>query len=251
MLHARLLAVAGADLPRFRNRSDSVSRLEGFSDTAFGFAITLLVVSLAVPNRFDELLKQLSGLPVFAVTFALVATIWYGQFLFFRRYAMSDFVTVVLTLLLLFVVLFYVYPLKFLFAVAFQTGGISFQERDVPTLFLIYGLGFASVSFVLALLYAHAYRKRDELGLNEWEVLVTRLSIAGHLATATVGLVSAALAQVIPQPATALVAGFIYFAVAIPWFLIGRYQARRARAVAKSGPVTLGQNSLDSERHPR
>jgi len=243
--------VAGADLPRFRNRSDSVSRLEGFSDTAFGFAITLLVVSLAVPNRFDELLKQLSGLPVFAVTFALVATIWYGQFLFFRRYAMSDFVTVVLTLLLLFVVLFYVYPLKFLFAVAFQTGGISFQERDVPTLFLIYGLGFASVSFVLALLYAHAYRKRDELGLNEWEVLVTRLSIAGHLATATVGLVSAALAQVIPQPATALVAGFIYFAVAIPWFLIGRYQARRARAVAKSGPVTLGQNSLDSERHPR
>ena len=243
--------MAGADLPRFRNRSDSVSRLEGFSDTAFGFAITLLVVSLAVPNRFDELLKQLSGLPVFAVTFALVATIWYGQFLFFRRYAMSDFVTVVLTLLLLFVVLFYVYPLKFLFAVAFQTGGISFQERDVPTLFLIYGLGFASVSFVLALLYAHAYRKRDELGLNEWEVLVTRLSIAGHLATATVGLVSAALAQVIPQPATALVAGFIYFAVAIPWFLIGRYQARRARAVAKSGPVTLGQNSLDSERHPR
>jgi uncharacterized membrane protein len=243
--------VAGGDLPRFRNRSDSVSQLEGFSDTAFGFAITLLVVSLAVPNRFDELLKQLSGLPVFAVTFALVATIWYGQFLFFRRYAMSDFVTVVLTLLLLFVVLFYVYPLKFLFAVAFQTGGISFQERDVPTLFLIYGLGFASVSFVLALLYAHAYRKRDELGLNEWEVLVTRLSIAGHLATATVGLVSAGLAQVIPQPATALVAGFIYFAVAIPWFLIGRYQARRARAVAKSEAVTLGQNSLDSERHPR
>jgi len=226
--------VAGDDLPRFRNRSDSVSRLEGFSDTAFGFAITLLVVSLAVPNRFDELLKQLSGLPVFAVTFALVATIWYGQFVFFRRYAMSDFVTVVLTLLLLFVVLFYVYPLKFLFAVAFQAGGISFQERDVPTLFLIYGLGFASVSFVLALLYAHAYRKRDELGLTEWESLLTRLSIAGHVATATVGLVSAGLAQVIPQPATASVAGFIYFAVAIPWFLIGRYQARRARAVAKS-----------------
>ena len=226
--------MAGDDLPRFRNRSDSVSRLEGFSDTAFGFAITLLVVSLAVPNRFDELLKQLSGLPVFAVTFALVATIWYGQFVFFRRYAMSDFVTVVLTLLLLFVVLFYVYPLKFLFAVAFQAGGISFQERDVPTLFLIYGLGFASVSFVLALLYAHAYRKRDELGLTEWESLLTRLSIAGHVATATVGLVSAGLAQVIPQPATASVAGFIYFAVAIPWFLIGRYQARRARAVAKS-----------------
>ena len=226
--------MAGDDVPRFRNRSESVSRLEGFSDTAFGFAITLLVVSLAVPNRFEELLQQLSGLPVFAVTFALVATIWYGQFVFFRRYAMSDFVTVVLTLLLLFVVLFYVYPLKFLFALAFQTGGIVFQERDTPALYLIYGLGFASVSFVLGLLYAHAYRKREELGLTEWESLVTRLSVAGHLATAMVGLISAGLAQVIPQPATAAVAGFIYFIVALPWFLIGRYQASRARALARS-----------------
>ncbi|MDQ6713024.1 MAG: TMEM175 family protein [Candidatus Dormibacteraeota bacterium] len=232
--------MARDDVPRFRNRSESVSRLEGFSDTAFGFAITLLVVSLAVPNRFDELLRQLSGLPVFAVTFALVATIWYGQFVFFRRYAMSDFVTVVLTLLLLFVVLFYVYPLKFLFALVFQTGGISFQERDTPALFLIYGLGFASVSFVLALLYIHAYRKREELGLTEWEVLATRVSIGGHLGAMAVGLLSAALAQVIPQPATASVAGFIYFAVALPWFLLGRYQAKRARLLARSARQPSG-----------
>jgi len=240
--------VAGDDVPHFRNRSESVSRLEGFSDTAFGFAITLLVVSLAVPNRFEQLLQQLSGLPVFAVTFALVATIWYGQFVFFRRYAMSDFVTVVLTLLLLFVVLFYVYPLKFLFNLVFQTGGITFQERDTPALFLIYGLGFASVSLVLALLYLHAYRKREELGLTEWEVLMTRLSVAGHLSAMTIGLFSAGLAQVIPQPATAAVAGFIYFAVALPWFVIGRYQARRSRALAsdakRPGPRGPGQSNV-------
>ena len=100
--------MSGDPLPRFRLRSESVSRLEGFSDTAFGFAITLLVVSLAVPSRFGQLHQQLRGLPVFAVTFALVATIWYAQFVFFRRYALSAVVTVVLTLLLLFVVLFYV-----------------------------------------------------------------------------------------------------------------------------------------------
>ena len=70
---------------------------------------------------------------------------------------------------------------------------MSLNERDVPFLFLICGIGFASVSLVLALLYTHAYRKREELGLNDWERLVTRLSIADNLATMAVGLASAAL----------------------------------------------------------
>jgi uncharacterized membrane protein len=226
--------VAGDSLPKFRNRSESVSRLEGFSDTAFGFAITLLVVSLAVPNHFSELIQQLQGLPVFAVTFALVSTIWYTQFIFFRRYALSDEVTVVLTLVLLFVVLFYVYPLKFLFGTVFSVGGATLLPSDVPLLFLIYGLGFAGVNLVLALLYIHAYRKREELELNDWELYVTRLSIADNLATMSIGLVSAGLAQVLPAPYAAECAGFVYFAAALPKGVAGTLRGRRARELAKA-----------------
>lgn len=219
---------------RFHNRSESVSRLEGFSDTAFGFAITLLVVSLAVPSHFDQLLQQLRGLPVFAVTFFLVAGVWYAQYIFFRRYALSDVVTVILTLLLLFVVLVYVYPLKFLFGVAFQVSGVSIHPSELPLLFLIYGLGFAAASFVLALLYIHAYRKREELGLTEWERFVTRVSIVDHSATMMVGLASAGLAQIVPEPATTAVAGYIYFAVAGIKFAAGWTRGRRARTLARS-----------------
>ena len=34
-------------------RHHEVTRLEGFSDAVFGFALTLLVVSLEVPNSFE------------------------------------------------------------------------------------------------------------------------------------------------------------------------------------------------------
>ncbi|HEY5445470.1 MAG TPA: TMEM175 family protein, partial [Pyrinomonadaceae bacterium] len=109
----------------FRLRSEEISRIEGLSDAVFGFAITLLVVSLEVPKTFNELATAMSGFGAFAISFALLFLVWYNQHKFFRRYGLQDTVTIVLNAILLFVVLFYVYPLKFLFTflVSRFTGG--------------------------------------------------------------------------------------------------------------------------------
>ena len=56
-------------------RSREVTRLEGFSDAVFGFALTLLVVSLEVPESFPALKQTLSGFLPFAATFAVVSWI--------------------------------------------------------------------------------------------------------------------------------------------------------------------------------
>src|SRR5258707_8704630 len=99
----------------FRLRGAGVSRLDVFSDVIFGMALTLLVVSLQVPKGFGELRVAIREFFPIALCFTLFLLLWYAHSQFFRRFALYDRTTVILNSVLLFVVLFYVYPLKFLF----------------------------------------------------------------------------------------------------------------------------------------
>jgi hypothetical protein len=175
----------------FRWRSHEVSRIEGLSDAVFGFAITLLVVSLEVPKTFNELSATMRGFGAFAISFLLLFTVWFNQYKFFRRYGLQDNTTVWLNGALLFVILFYIYPLKFLFSFLVNelTGGhgevrlangnaeAMIEGDQMGTLMLIFGAGYLAVFSVFVLLYWHAYRKRLELELNALESFDTRNSI--------------------------------------------------------------------------
>src|SRR3954452_8465212 len=98
----------------FRWRGGEIARIEGLSDAVFAFAVTLLVVSLEVPKTFNELQALMRGVFPFAISFALLMQVWHEQYLYFRRYNLQDAISTWLNCVLLFVVLFYVYPLKFL-----------------------------------------------------------------------------------------------------------------------------------------
>src|SRR6187401_2287566 len=143
--------------------SSDVTRLEAFSDAVFGFAITLLVVSLEVPNSFDELMQVMRGLPVFAVTFAILLMIWQEHHRLFKKFPSSDGATIWLNGALLFVVVSYIYPLKFLFGQIVLPGGLrfgaggAFQGVDqLVMLMVIYGAGFAQIFLIFAVLYWRA-----------------------------------------------------------------------------------------------
>ena len=111
--------------------------------------------------------------------------------------------------MLLFVVLFYVYPLKFVFTFLIDrfTGGHGevrlpngtvesmVESADhVASLMIIFGVGYVAVFAVFALLYWHAYRKRNQLDLNELEVFDTRTDIRESLLNVGIGVVSISLA---------------------------------------------------------
>jgi uncharacterized membrane protein len=237
----RHLAQQGFGADRgFRWRGGEISRLEGLSDAVFAFAVTLLVVSLEVPETFNEHLRVLRGFFAFAVCFSILFWVWYDHYRFFRRYGLADGVTTTLTGALLFIVLFYVYPMKFLFTMLFDqlfgdTTVQAIQPRQAPLLMTVYGAGFIAVQVVFVLLYLRAYRLADTLELDAYELLTTRAEIQGF-GLNIVGVASI-LIVVIGGPDAAFWSGMTYMLVMPLQFLNGRVMGVRIRRAA----TTLAQ----------
>ncbi len=228
---------------KFRWRSREISRIEGLSDAVFAFAITLLVVSLEVPETFSELAETMHGFGAFLVCFMLLFFVWFNQYRFFRRYGLQDTTTVLLNAALLFVVLFYVYPLKFLFTFLVDrfTGGhgevhlpngnvvamIESQDQ-MASLMIIFNLGYLAVFGVFILLYCHAYRKRKELNLNELEQFDTRDSIWESALNCGIAIFSL-LIVLVGGTARAGLAGMAYMLTPLVMTINGKVVGRRRK----------------------
>jgi Endosomal/lysosomal potassium channel TMEM175 len=210
----------------FRWRGMEISRLEGFSDAVFGFALTLLVVSLEVPRNFTELRVLVYELPAFAVCFVILFGIWNGHYTYCRRFGLVEGGAKLLTGLLLFLVLFYVYPLKFLWSFLFgallvNTGWLPrdvqlelvarvqpmVAETAAPHMMILYSTGYCAVMATFAALYQHALRRATALELDAIEQCLTRGSLRFYCVQVAVALLSIALAAA-GHPA---LAGWCYF----------------------------------------
>ena len=230
----------------FRWRGSDISRIEGLSDAVFAFAITLLVVSLEVPKTFAQLRETMHGFIAFGVCFVLLLTIWHAQYIYFRRYALDDRATFMLNAVLLFVVAFYIYPLKFLFTM-FVDRITGYQQMEgghpVPgltrgewsDLMMIYSAGFVGLYVIFALLYLHAYRLRDALELSPMEAYETRGVVQENLVMIAIGAIGMAAAWV-QQPA---LSGMTYALIGPLQTYLGMRHGRRRRELAERQPTPV------------
>jgi uncharacterized membrane protein len=161
----------------FRWRGQEVSRIENLTDAVFGFALTLLVVSTEVPQNYESLLRIFRDFPAFAACFAILLLFWNDHYKFFRRYGLEDFFTRTINYVILLLVLFSVYPLKFLFTTWLGSGTRLDSLEQLYSLYRIYGLGFATIWLLYAALQTHALRQAAALKLTPVEVVMSRLQL--------------------------------------------------------------------------
>ena len=261
MIREKLIEKRISENTSFRWRSTEISRIEGLSDAVFGFAITLLVVSLEVPKTFKELASAMSGFGAFAISFGLLFLVWYNQHKFFRRYGLQDLTTIVLNAVILFVVLFYVYPLKFLFTflVSRFTGGHgeirlpngnveSMLENDgqMGSLMLIFGVGYLAIFLVFVLLYMHAYRRREQLQLNTLEVFDTVSGVQESALNCGIALVSISLVW-FGGPGLAGFAGMAYMLTGLVMATHGFINGARRKRIEKEFANQLSEPVYEPE----
>lgn len=221
-------------------------RLESLSDGAFAVAIGLLVVTIDAQKEFGQVVDVMRTAPAIAGAFAVILWIWAEHRRFFSRYELDDVPTVFLNGVLLFVVLLYVYPLKF---VAMYVLGTLFglfpadlrvalgSPRDGSVLLRIYGAGFIAIFALFFLLYRHAWRRRDALGLSPLARFDTRTSLRSSAICMGVGAFSV-LFTLVETGWAAGVAGFSYVLLGpLMGFHGYRSGVERERLEAESAPT--------------
>ena len=221
----------------FRQRGEAMTRLETFTDAAFAFAVTMLVVGGGdnIPTNFDEMVAAMKQVPAFAASFANILLFWYAHHVWSRRFGLDDVGSALWSFALVFVVLVYIYPLKALYSGAFHSFSGGYLEsyfaftsfEDLRTMFVIFGSAYIAMSAVIVMLNRHALSKSVELKLSELELYETKSTLQHWIINMVVPAISIWLALTLPDGWLGL-AGFVYgiFGVVLPWHSIRRNRGR-------------------------
>ena len=235
--------------PDFRFRGQEPGRLENFSDACFALAITLLLISTSPPASFEQVRKFAWEIIPFFLCITLIVLIWHQHFIFFFRYGLRNASVVTLNTLFLILVLFYVYPLKFLakaillpLTALFGEDAINLELRgmysgsNMGDLMIIYGVGATAIFLVLAVMYRYALKQSVELELNELEKFDTQSAMMANFLMASVPFLSVLVALILKDDyRVGFFSGTTYFLYSP---LMAIYWRVRTKKRKKIGSVT-------------
>lgn len=196
--------------PHFEWRGQNVTRLENLSDIVFALALGMLLLTDTPPSTYSELIAFLSNIVPVAAGFAILFGIWNAHFIFFRRYGLADGKIVFLNSLILLLVLFVAYPLRFIFDSLFgyviflltdDATRLMASEMDIQTSaqgVAIFNAGFAMIIYLTSLMYGHALKKGEMLGLSPNEIQASKRTMWRYRGETAIAALTAILAITTP-----------------------------------------------------
>lgn len=172
-------------------------RYDNFTDAAFAFAVSLLVIGGAgAPSDFDQLVSALGDIPAFAFGFAIVVMFWTSHVRWRRLRGDGSTWSILLTLLLVFLTLIYIQPLRGMASATglWFTGQGRFFGGSLSGLFAVYGTGFVAMALTMSALFADALRN-PELGTAgradaKGEIIIWLILAATGLVSVAISLTS-------------------------------------------------------------
>lgn len=222
-------------------RSIEAKRLDAFVDAAFAFAVTMLLIANVEPiSTLDGLYRALGQIPASAASFALLALFWLAHRDYGRMTPHRDQLATLISLGLVFTVLVYVFPLRMLVDAGFHWGsgrrlpGAVLIESfaDLRALYIIYGLGFAALSLLVAALFGQAARRSDALRVSDDDRKDAASRCAIWMIVTSAGLVSALLAAIGPIAAAPWLPGCAYWLIPLLIQARAMLLQRKARKAA-------------------
>jgi uncharacterized membrane protein len=166
----------------------SKSRLEALSDGVFAFAATLMVVEVGSSTELISFSEEIPNFIAFGASFFIMMALWKLHYNFFRRTKYVDNWIITFNMILLFTVLFYIFPVKSLLDSILQQKGMSMN--DLAQLFQVYSIGFSMLFLSYVLMYTRAYKKDQKID-NPYVLLF----YARHFSLfVLVGIISAVMA---------------------------------------------------------
>lgn len=208
----------------FRWRGGDVSRLEALFDMVLALALTLTAISTEVPADFGDLTDAFWKLPSFAICFGILLMCWYYHFQFHRRYGLENFPLVIMSGILLFIIISYVYPLKFLYSLLLDSSQMRpLTPAEGQRLIVYYSGGFAAIFCLFFLMTAYAFAHRVDLELTRNERVLTQAAMGTHAIYFGVGLLSTVMAL---TGLGGTLAGWVYVLIGPLQFANGLYWGR-------------------------
>jgi len=154
-------------------RSVGEKRLDAFVDAAFAFAVSILIIGIGDKvESYDDLIAAFYYVPAFLVSLLVILGFWWAHRQYTEIVDRRDKVSAALSILIMFIIMVFVYPVSFLSAALLhwlsdaRLPGQGLHPAQIRVIYQIFGGGFALLSLIYTLLYFRATRGKYRVRLN-------------------------------------------------------------------------------------